>query len=85
MPHMFSNDLRFRILGNKKILGKSQIWWRHCIVPSLRSRNYILAVAVKKQANVDIKLSFSFPFLLDFSIFFQIFCPGLPEQAKFCS
>ena len=26
LPHQLPNDLRFRILGKKKILGKSQIW-----------------------------------------------------------
>ena len=36
-----------------------------------------MAVAVKKKAKVDIKLFLSCPVLLDFSILFQIFCPGL--------
>ena len=44
---------------------------------SLHSTNSALAVAVKKNAKVDIKLFFSCPILLDFSILFQIFCPGL--------
>ena len=26
LPHKFPNNLRLRILGNKEILGKSQIW-----------------------------------------------------------
>ena len=26
LPHELPNDLRLRILGNKEILGKSQIW-----------------------------------------------------------
>ena len=26
MPHELPNDLRLRIIGNKEILGKSQIW-----------------------------------------------------------
>ena len=26
MPHELANDLRLRILGNKEMLGKSQIW-----------------------------------------------------------
>ena len=44
---------------------------------SLPSRNETLAVAVKKHAKVDIKLFLSCPVLLDLSILFQIFCPGL--------
>ena len=35
---------------------------------------------VKTHAKVDIKLFFSCPVLLDFSILFQIFCPGFSEQ-----
>ena len=26
LPHQLPNDLRFKILGKKKILGKPQIW-----------------------------------------------------------
>ena len=26
MPHDLPNDLEFKILGSKEILGKSQIW-----------------------------------------------------------
>ena len=44
---------------------------------SLLSRNYTLAVAVKKHAKVDIKLFLACPVLLDFSILFRIFYPGL--------
>ena len=32
-PHKLPNDLRLRILGNKEILGKSQIW----VEPSAQS------------------------------------------------
>ena len=46
-------------------------------MPTLPSRNYTLAIAGKKQAKVDMKLSLSCPILLGFSILFQIFCPGL--------
>ena len=35
-------------------------------------------MAVKKHVKVDIKLFLFSPILLDFSILFQIFCPGLP-------
>ena len=34
-------------------------------------------MAVKKHAKTDTKLFFSCPVLLDYSILFQIFCPGL--------
>ena len=51
--------------------------WRHSPAPSLPPRNYTLAIAVKNHAKVDIKLSLSCPVLLDFSIPFQILCPGL--------
>ena len=36
-----------------------------------------LAIAVQKHAKVDIKLFLTSPVLLDFSILFQILCPGL--------
>ena len=77
-PHEWPNDLRLGILGNKEILRKYQIWVETCLpVSSLSSRNQTLAIAVKKHAKVDIKLFLSFIVLLDFSILFQIFCPGL--------
>ena len=77
-PHEWPNDLRLGILGNKEILRKYQISVETCLpVSSLPSRNQTLAIAVKKHAKVDIKLFLSFIVLLDFSILFQIFCPGL--------
>ena len=36
-----------------------------------------MAIAVKEQAKVDVKLFLSYPVLLDFSILFQLLCPGL--------
>ena len=54
-------------------------------MPSRPSRDQTLAAVVKKQAKENIKLFLSCPVLLDFSIFFQIFCPGLSEQTKFWS
>ena len=32
LPHELPNDLRLKILGNKEILGKSQIWMDKCPV-----------------------------------------------------
>ena len=39
LPHKLPNDLRLRILGNKEILGKSQIWVETYLVPSFPSKN----------------------------------------------
>ena len=66
-----------RILGNKEILGKSQIWVE--TQPSAQSlfQKLNLAIAVKKHAQTDIKFFLSCPVFLDFSILFQIFCLGL--------
>ena len=52
-------------------------------MPSLLSRNLTLALAVKKRAKIDLKLILSCPILLDFSILFQLICPGLSEQTDF--
>ena len=41
------NNLRLRILGNKKVLEKAQIGWRQMLLPSLASRKKILLIAVK--------------------------------------
>ena len=57
----------------RKYLENLKFGWRH----KLNFRNETLAVAVKKHVKVDIKLFLSCPVLLDFSILFQIFCPGL--------
>ena len=51
--------------------------WKYDPVPSLSSRNATLAIAVKKHVEVDVRLFFSCPVFLDFSILFQLFCPGL--------
>ena len=75
LPHELPNDLRLRILGNEEMLGKSQIW----VEPISQSpfQKLILVTAVKNHAKLDIKLVLSCPVLLDFSILFQIFYPGL--------
>ena len=51
-------------------------------MPSLPSRNYTLAAAVKKHAKVDIKLSLSCPASLDFSTPLRIPCPGLQDTTE---
>ena len=83
LPHELPNDLRFRILGNWKILEKFQIWVD--TQPSAQSPFKNLQIAVKKNAKTDTKLLFSCPVLLDYSILFQIFCLRLSEQANFRS
>ena len=53
----------------------------YCIVPSLPSRKENLVIEVLHE-QVDIKLFLPCPILLDFSILFQIFCPGLSALAN---
>ena len=43
----YLSDFRLGILGNKKVLEKSQIGRRQMLVPSLPSRNNFLVLAVK--------------------------------------
>ena len=43
----YLKDFRLGILGNEKVLEKSQIRWRKMLVPSLPSRNNFLVIAVK--------------------------------------
>ena len=49
------NNFRLRILGNKKLLEKSQIGWRQILVPSIPSRNKFLLIAVKNYTERDFK------------------------------
>ena len=51
------NDFRLRILGNKKLLEKSQIEWRQTLVPSLPCRSKFLVIAVKNYTEADFKVS----------------------------
>ena len=50
------NDYRLRILGNKKVLEKSQIEWRQMLVPSVPCRNKFLVTAVKNNTEADFKV-----------------------------
>ena len=78
LPHGLSNDLRFRFLGNKDILGKSQIWVETFEkVYQFTFEKLSFSNSSQKHAKVDIKLFLSCAILLEFSIFFQIFCQGL--------
>ena len=51
------NNFRLRILGNKKVLQKSQIGYRQMLVPNLHSRSKFLVIAVKKYTEADFKVS----------------------------
>ena len=51
------NDFRLRILGNKKVLEKSQTGWKQMLVPSLPSRNKFFVIAVKSYTEADFKVS----------------------------
>ena len=70
LPHWLPNDLRLRILENKKILEKCEIWVE--TQPSAQSslQKYNVAIVVQKQAKIDIKLFLSSLILLGFSVFF---------------
>ena len=78
LSHNLPKELRFRILGNYRILEKPQIKWSHNLVPSLSFKNSTLPLAVKVDvAKVDIKLSCPFNFI---GLFY--FVPNiLPEIA----
>ena len=67
------NDFRFRILGNMKLLEKSQIGWRQMLVPNLRNK-YLIKV-LKNYTESDFKVSWSCPILLDNLV--QNLFPGL--------
>ena len=56
------NDLRLRVLGNKEILGKSQIWVELCPNALTPLQKLNLSKRVKKHAKVDIKLSYPVQF-----------------------
>ena len=83
LPHGLPNDLRLRILENKKILEKCEIMVE--AEPSAQSslQKYVVALAVQKQAKLDIKLFFSSLMLLGFSVLFEIFFSELPEEKNF--
>ena len=83
LPHELPNDLRLQEI--RKYQKNLKFEWSHSLVPSLLSRTSALPIAVKKHAKTDTKLFSSCPVLLDYSILFQIFCPGLSEQANFWS
>ena len=42
------NEFRRRILGNKKVLEKSQTGWRQMLVSNLPFRSNVLVITVKK-------------------------------------
>ena len=70
-------SLWLTILGNKEILGKSQIWVETESSSHTSSQNLKFGNSSEKNAKKDLKALQSCPLLLDFFIFFQIFCPRL--------
>ena len=68
---------RLRILGNKEILVKSQIWVETFKSP-FQKLNF--GNSRPKTRKSRIKLFLTCLVLLDFSILFQILCPGLKVQ-----
>ena len=59
------NDLRLRILGNKKVFKKTQIGWRQILVASQLSRNKFVVIVVKIYTEADFKVCWSCPIFLD--------------------
>ena len=74
LVHELPNDLRLRILGNKELLGKSQIWVE-TLVPSAQSPLQILNFGSSSQKTRKSRYQtfLACPVLLDFSTLFQIF------------
>ena len=54
-----ASDLRLRILGNKRVLGKTQIQLDgdRCKCPSYPSRNKFLVIVIKIYTKADFKVS----------------------------
>ena len=52
-----ANNIRLRILGNKRVLGKAQIGWRQMQMPSHPSGNKFQAIVVKIYTEADFKVS----------------------------
>ena len=83
LPHDLPDDLRRRMLGNKEIIGKSQIWMQ--TKASAKSTPQKLNSPNSSQtarAEVDAKPPLPCPIPPDPSIPLQIRPPGLPEQTR---
>ena len=68
---------QLKTLDFRKYQKNIKFGWTHGLVVRLPSRTQTLRITVKKHTKTDTKLFFSCPVLLDYSILFQIFCPGL--------
>ena len=70
-----ANNFRLKILGNKRVLEKTQIGWRQMQVPSQPSSNKFLVIVVKIYTEADSKFSsivqFCLIFLLSSKYFIQ--------------
>ena len=74
LPHELPNDLKLRILGNHKIIRKSQNWvGTRSRMSNLPSKNNFFTIVFKNYANTYIKVFCSCLFFLDFFSFCQIF------------
>ena len=74
------NYFKTQDLSKLGSIRKISIWVKtQSLIHSFVSSNKILTVVVKMQVNPHIR------FLLDFVIYFQIFCPTLFQQTNFCS
>ena len=82
-------NFRLSILGNKKVLEKSQIGWRQILVPSLPSRNKVLVIVVKisqKQiSKFPSPIHFCFISLLSSKHFFFLDCRCLLFLERTCN
>ena len=50
-----AKSFKLKILGNKRVLGKSQIGWGQMQVPSHSSRNKFLVIVVNIYTETDLK------------------------------
>ena len=74
-----------RVAERLKTQKNMKFGWTPSLVPSLPSITQTLRIAVKKHSKAETKLFFFCSVLLYYSSLFQIFCPGLSEQANFSS
>ena len=80
LPHELPNDLKLRILGNHKIIRKSQNWvGTRSRMSNLPSKHNFFTIVFKNYANTYIKV---FCFCLFFLYFFN-FCQIFSEYQYF--
>ena len=52
-----TKNFKLKILGNKRVLEKTQIGWGQMQVPSHSSRNKLLVIVVNIYTEIDLKVS----------------------------